>query len=104
MARGANRILDERPRQKAEPQLMIEYRNTFQKGGSKGSGDKGKGRGPNMPSELKGHEYETKDGVNICFGFNTGTCSRAKPGERCPRGLHVCCVKGCEKSHSLKAH
>ena len=81
---------------------MLEYRSAFQKG--KGDKDKGKGKGPNMPAELKGHAYQTGDGISICFGFNTGSCNKVKPGEKCPRGMHVCCFKGCEKSHSLKAH
>ena len=93
----------EKPRQQVEPQLMQDYKNKFSKGKSDSKG-KGKGLGPNMPPELRGHAYQTGDGVSICFGFNTGNCNRVKPGEKCPRGLHVCCFKGCEKNHSLKSH
>ena len=53
----------------------------------------GKGKQPPMPLELRGKYHKTASNEPICFAFNTvGGCSHTsvKPGDRCPKGLHVC--------------
>lgn len=67
---------------------------------SKGKG-KGKQRphGDTMPKALTGGVSRTADGQPICFAFNLGGCSAARPGERCPRGVHICTRKGCGGKH-----
>ena len=55
-----------------------------------------------MPRELIGGVAKLKrNGVlsNICFDYNLGKCKAAKPGEACPRGVHVCCMPGCHEKH-----
>ena len=46
------------------------------------------------------------EGTPFCFGFNLGTCSckDVLPGQRCPKGLHLCCFEGCGGSHPLKGN
>jgi hypothetical protein len=70
------------------------------KGGGKG---KGKSSVPAMPAELRGMYYKTKDGKSICFAFNMPSGCQNADGS-CPKGLHVCCKPGCQKSHSLREH
>jgi len=48
----------------------------------------GKGKGVNLPAGLKG-ETRTRDGANICFAFNLGTCSEQQKNG-CAKGKHVC--------------
>ena len=44
-----------------------------------------------MPRALIGMESRTWNGDPICFNHNLpGGCDKAKWGERCPKGLHVC--------------
>jgi hypothetical protein len=64
------------------------------KGGGKDKGkDKGKGV-PSIPDGCSGRDPKNRP---ICFGFNTGGCKYAKPGQRCKRGFHVCWKTGCGK-------
>ena len=80
--------------------------------GKQGKGGKGKGKGEGkgmargkMPKDLRGGVPRTDDDENICFGYNLGTCSLAKPGAKCKKGLHVCCKAGCFEEHSFtKVH
>ena len=74
---------------------------------------KGKGKGgskrksPPMPAELRGKYHKTAANEPICFAFNTAAgCSHSsvKPGERCPKGLHVCAEPKCQQAHSLQQH
>ena len=51
-----------------------------------------------MPKKLVGCVPCNEDGQPICFGFNLGTCSHS--GD-CPKGLHTCCKKGCNKRHAF---
>lgn len=71
----------------------------------KGKGKKGKSSPP-LPLELRGKYHRTASGQPICFAFNTagGCSSGVKPGEACPRGLHVCMEPKCQKPHSLVDH
>ncbi len=52
-----------------------------------------------MPPQLIGLD-PTYDGEPICFACNLpGGCDKAKWGEKCPKGWHVCMQKGCKKHH-----
>ena len=61
---------------------------------------KGKGAGKGRPQLSLPEGCTTKDGKKrpICFAFNLGGCSAAKPGGRCRRGMHVCWKSGCFKA------
>ena len=66
---------------------------------------KGKGKGKNkkrepVPAGLKGMRSRTRQGDQICFGYNLGTC---KQGSACPR-KHVCAVPGRYKNHPQTEH
>ena len=53
-----------------------------------------------MPQGLRGGVPHTKAKEPICYGYNLGTC--AHTGDRCDKGLHVCCTPGCEsKDHTF---
>ena len=67
-------------------------------------GKKGEFQGPKMPERLRGKLSSTPAGEPICFGYNLGNCTACAPGERCAKGLHVCCEKGCGQTHSLSGH
>ena len=86
---------------------------------SKGSGGKGSGKGKGkdkparyvtdspvsrMPRELIGMASRTNENDMICYDYNLGGCSKARPGESCPKGKHVCCRLGCFKAHSQRKH
>ena len=71
--------------------------------------DKGKGKGgPKLPQALQGIGAVARDEEEepICFGYNIRGqgCANAKAGERCNRGMHVCCKKGCFKNHPVFEH
>jgi hypothetical protein len=78
---------------------------TTPKGKGKGKG-KGKDKGkrqwaPRMPPQLIGKAHETAAGEAICFDCNLPQgCSKAAWGQKCPKGLHVCCEPGCFKHHA----
>ena len=80
----------------------------YSKGGKgKGKGKGKKGKAPPMPQELRGKFHRTAAGDPLCFAFNTAAgCSHpnVKPGERCPRGYHLCMEPKCQKAHSLVQH
>ena len=83
--------------------------------GSKGAG-RGKGRGKpakggteggpssRMPRELIGMASTTEEHDTICYDYNLGGCAKARPGESCAKGKHVCCRHGCFKPHSQRKH
>ena len=74
------------------------------KGKGKGKTKKG-ARGPNVPSALIGKALETPQKKRLCWSFNLPNgCNAAKPGDTCPKGLHVCAEPGCFKHHSLQDH
>ena len=90
----------ERPlkRQKVEP---------HGKGGQKG---KGKTKGNNnarIPHELLSLgavSATTPKGVRLCFGYNLKRCPHPVDKQKCERGLHCCCMKGCYKPHPALDH
>ena len=49
-------------------------------------------------------EATTDENEPICCDYNLGGCAKARPGEACPKGKHVCCKKDCFKAHSQKKH
>ena len=76
---------------------------------SKGKGKSGgKSKAPPMPAELRGKYHKTANNEPICFAFNTSSgcpqSSTVRPGERCPKGLHVCAEPKCQQAHSLQQH
>ena len=74
-------------------------------GGGKATGKGKDKRGPRMPGPLQGKAYRTEAGLPICFGFNLPSgCKDAAPGEKCPKGVHVCCEWGCGKPHPIQQH
>lgn len=81
---------------------------TFSKGSQKGRDKSGKGgsrSSPPMPKQLLGGWAQTASGRPICFDFNLEHgCPRAKPGDSCAKGLHVCCVPHCQKPHGMHSH
>ena len=74
----------------------------------KGKGKSSKGKTPPMPQELRGKYHKTASNEPICFAFNTSSgCSHSgtvKPGDRCPKGLHVCAEPKCQQPHPLSQH
>ena len=67
------------------------------KGKGKGKGKKGQcpGVGVGVPQALKHGVSSTGKGNPICFDHNLGKCTRPVKMNRCQRGLHICCMKGC---------
>ena len=83
------------------------------KGKGKGKEGKAKGKGnynntssPPIPRELLPEGTSvTDDNEQICFSYNTRRgCQDAAPGGYCGRGKHVCCFKGCFRTHTFMAH
>lgn len=73
--------------------------------GAKGKGKGGNSKKPPMPKELLGHASTTATGEPICYDFNLPHgCAKAEPGQRCSKGLHVCCKYRCGKARSLSQH
>ena len=71
--------------------------------GGKGDSKGGKGKGGKLAEALRNgkHQATSGDGRKICFGYNLpGGCTAAEPGKQCPKGWHICTVKGCKASHS----
>lgn len=75
------------------------------KGNPKGKG-KGKKKNPPVPAEMRGKWYKTSKGEPLCFGFNcaSGCPNKVAPGEKYPRGWHLCAEPKCQKPHSLQQH
>ena len=51
-----------------------------------------------MPKKLVGCVPCNDEGQPLCFAFNLGTCASSSD---CPKGLHMCCKKGCNKRHAF---
>ena len=76
-------------------------------GGAKGSGKKGENKPKSfirLPFGLIGQSATNPKGRPICFDFNLGGCSKAKAGEKCERGWHVCSKPGCGKPEPQTTH
>ena len=77
------------------------------KGGRKG---KGKSKGSNnarIPLELLALgdvSATTPKGVRLCFGYNLKRRTHSVDKQKCERGLHCCCMKGCYKTHPALDH
>ena len=100
--------------------LTGQVRNLKSRGSSKqpptGKGNKGLGRGSKgmmgrsykstvkMPPELVGQSPMTDQGEPICYSYNLDGCNEAAPGQRCPKGWHVCTRPGCQAVHSQRNH
>ena len=57
------------------------------------------------PRNLSGKSWSTARGKRLCWDFHLATgCDLAKPGQACPKGLHLCAEPGCQKPHSLTQH
>ena len=91
-----NRAAEEEGRKRAKEDTL----------GKKGAGKKG--GGVPVPVELRGLSSQTKDGRNLCFGYNAKAgCQHGggvKKGGRCKRGYHLCMVPGCEGEHPAFEH
>ena len=71
-------------------------------GNSKGKGKGKRRRGTSGPAEFGNLPTTTRDGARICFAYNLSTgCPKAKPGEDCDRGRHVC--PACFGTHPLQS-
>ena len=70
-------------------------------------GPKGGGKGTKgdafqrVPTDLLkiGGCASTQKGNRLCFGFNLKSCKLQVKQQKCDRGLHLCCVRGCFKPH-----
>ena len=67
----------------------------------KGKG-KSKGKGINsLPNALREHGVAvTPQGHALCFGYSLKNCRLQVSRNRCAKGLHLCCYKGCFKNHA----
>ncbi|CAK9003128.1 Uncharacterized protein SCF082_LOCUS7605 [Durusdinium trenchii] len=70
--------------------------------------EKGRGKGrqkgdtfQRVPTDLLklGGVATTSKGHRLCFGFSLKTCKLPVSNQKCDRGLHLCCIKGCFKNH-----
>lgn len=65
---------------------------------------KGAGKGfQRVPSELlaMGCVASTPKGHRLCFDANLKRCELQVTNQRCPKGLHLCAVKGCRSVQLL---
>jgi hypothetical protein len=47
----------------------------------------------------------TKEGKALCFGYQkVKGCDKAKDGEACSRGLHLCWFRDCQEAHPGHKH
>ena len=90
---------------KETPSQSVEQPNKRPKTGAKGKGS-GKGKEQaapfqRIPTELLklGAVAATPKGNRLCFGYNLKTCQANVSGQKCERGFHLCCVRGCFKQH-----
>ena len=66
-------------------------------------GRSGKSRGPNIPAGFINKALETPQKRRLCRAYNLPNgCSKAKAGESCSKGIHLCAEPGCFKPHSLQ--
>ena len=62
---------------------------------------KGEGKGKKggvLPLALKHGVANTKNGKPLCFDYNLGKCTRKVTRGACAKGLHLCCMKDCQKA------
>ena len=88
------------------PDVDMPYRKGKGRGG-KGKGNRkgGKRSSPPMPKQLLGGWSQTSKGRPICFDYNLDHgCPKAKAGQACSKGLHVCCMPRCQQPHPMHAH
>ena len=65
---------------------------------------KGKG-GSKGRSGLINKALETHQKQRLCWAYNLPNgCSKARAGESCSKGIHLCAEPGCSKPHSLQDH
>ena len=85
-------------------------RQRFEKGGKGTFKGKGKSKGSNnagIPHELLALgdvAASTPKGMRLCFGYNLKRFPHVVDKQKCERGLHCCCIKGCFKSHPALDH
>ena len=62
---------------------------------------KTKGKGYNsLPAQLRDFGVSaTPQGHALCFGYSLKNCKLQATRNRCAKGLHLCCYKGCFKNH-----
>eukprot|EP00435_Cladocopium_sp_Y103_P051902 s1922_g16.t1 len=79
--------------------------------GAKGNGKgKTKSKGSNnarIPHELLALgevSATTPKGTRLCFGYNLKRCPHPVDKQKCERGLHCCCMRGCYKQHPALDH
>lgn len=95
------------PRSPVERPLKRQKFESNGKGGQKG---KGKSKGSNnarIPLELLALgevSATTPKGVRLCFGYNLKRCPHPVDKQKCERGLHCCCMRGCYKTHPALEH
>ena len=70
-------------------------------GGGKNKGGRGNAGNVHMPKLLVHGVPNTTKGNPICFDHNLGKCTRPVKFNRCDRGLHICCMKGCFKTDHI---
>ena len=78
--------------------------NDGAKGDSKGGKKGRKQRDAPRPRALLGMDIVTDKGESLCFAYNLGGCDRAKDGEKCDKGHHLCARTGCLKAHGQRQH
>ena len=66
-----------------------------------GGKGKQKGKGYNsLPAQLQDYGVSsTPQGHALCFGYSLKNCKLQVTRNRCSKGLHLCCYKGCFKNH-----
>ena len=103
LSRGQRKRKNKRDRQAEE---IRDLKKQVAKGAGKDKGAQrgkgGGGRSPPLPWQLRqpGVAANTAEGEPVCFAFSLGSCKVAAPGDRCPKGLHVCALTKCGKPHS----
>lgn len=77
------------------------------KGSPKGKGKSKGSSGARIPHELLAIgdvTASTPKGNRLCFGYNLKRCPHSVDKQKCERGLHCCCIKGCYKPHPALDH
>ena len=69
----------------------------------------GKGKGQSKSDSFQRVPYDllklgavanTQKGHRLCFSYNLKTCNETPKQQKCSKGLHLCCIKGCHKQHA----
>ena len=69
-------------------------------GKSKSNGKKGNRPNRTLPAALIGGEAQNANGEGFCYGFNLGTCTEVKPGDKCDKGWRKCMTNICKEHHA----